>query len=71
MTVAETINILLQMPPDARLCEQRGSEYFDIVGLELKRAYQGSQANWLYSSVEFPEDYNRTQVVKVCRKKRS
>jgi hypothetical protein len=69
ITVQEAINILSQLPPNARLCELDGSEFFDIVGFKLKKAYQGLQPNWLYSKVEFPEDYTKTQVVKVCLRK--
>jgi hypothetical protein len=71
MTAAEAINVLSQMPPDARICLHSGCEYFDIEGFELKRAYHGASPQWLYSSVEFPSDYSKTQVVKVCRKKKS
>lgn len=69
MTVQQAINELSQLPPDARLCEHRGIEFFDILGFELKKAYQGSSPQWLYSSVEFPSDYKKIQVVKLRLKK--
>lgn len=70
MLVADAIAALIKMPHDAPLCLLHGSEYFEIEGIELKKAYQGSQPQWLYSGVEFPQDYNKTKVAKICRRKK-
>jgi hypothetical protein len=69
MTVQDAINALSQLPPSAVICLQHSSEFFPIQDLKLVRAYQGASPQWLYSAVEFPQDYHKTEVVKVIRKK--
>ena len=68
MLAKDAIEFLKTVPPDMEICLQLGSELFPIKGMVLKKAYYSSTRKWLYSSVEFPSDWDQSQVVKIQRK---
>lgn len=70
VTVADAIGVLSELPPDAVLVLQSGKfEFFPIDSLEIKTAYRDS-LGYLFKSVEFKEDFQAVEVVKINRQKR-
>ena len=63
MTNAELIAELSKLPPDAPVVAPRGSEFYKLVEVKLRKGYQDSCG--LYRKVEWPSDWNKTEVVEL------